>query len=413
MALPVEELAKASATYQVALTSLGVTAAREIMYLWRDVSYGTGGSMVGVSKFVTRAVKLIGYRRKRALAITDAFVRLSRALATGFSTPHLDGFPLDDGPAAGEATSGSAKKEASGESPRSTPETHKKVSVEHLNVLREEFVQSIEKYAPTALKKPVRIEDENPVDDKDESYAPEKPDYGPYEPYKLKDWTDDDLITIEDIDDLQETIDSQEDAADAEMRHLMKLIAQEKLEDEMAAIAEEKAIKQEKAEKAKEEAYMMAGLTAARHGERIVMNGGRHTLVNHSDKDKRAIGFVRVHHPEHGDAPCGFCAMLISRSVFYKSAETAQHKGQNAQDDAFHSNCHCSAEPVYSKEQFETSDRFKMNRELSELWKKSSRSNDSTWKQDVSDHVAGRASAADKKFQEEKLDSQEEDNARE
>lgn len=53
--------------------------------------------------------------------------------------------------------------------------------------------------------------------------------------------------------------------------------------------------------------------------------------------DQQATGWARVH--LGSKAPCGFCAMLISRGPVYKSEETAGF--------AAHNGCECHPEPLF------------------------------------------------------------------
>lgn len=71
---------------------------------------------------------------------------------------------------------------------------------------------------------------------------------------------------------------------------------------------------------------------------RIVGNGGRDTLSEVVQRDRRAIGYARV----TSGVPCAFCAMLASRGPIYKSSGSV----------SFHSHDHCSCypEPVYSRD---------------------------------------------------------------
>ncbi|MBA9002018.1 VG15 protein [Thermomonospora cellulosilytica] len=68
---------------------------------------------------------------------------------------------------------------------------------------------------------------------------------------------------------------------------------------------------------------------------RMVLSGGRTTLVDSVRADRQALGWIRI-----VDAnPCAFCAMLASRGPVYKSARTGGFQA--------HDHCGCTAEPVY------------------------------------------------------------------
>jgi hypothetical protein len=96
------------------------------------------------------------------------------------------------------------------------------------------------------------------------------------------------------------------------------------------------------------------------------MNGGRSTVWNHMQRDKRAIGYIRL---SRTGTPCGWCAMLISRGPVYRSQNSAEY----ADGDKYHDNCHCYAEPVFSREQYNGSSTYELNRRYEELWPKVTR----------------------------------------
>lgn len=77
-----------------------------------------------------------------------------------------------------------------------------------------------------------------------------------------------------------------------------------------------------------------AQVTAARATMRHVLNGGRETITQSVDADRRARGWQRV---TSGNA-CSFCSLLASRGAAY---------GEASADFQAHDGCSCSAEPVY------------------------------------------------------------------
>lgn len=92
---------------------------------------------------------------------------------------------------------------------------------------------------------------------------------------------------------------------------------------------------------------------------KAAQSGARDTINTMARDDPRAIGWVRVpHHP----TPCGWCLMLASRGIIlYRSAATAR--------SAWHENCHCTAEPVFSRDHYFTSPQFAKNRALYVIWR--------------------------------------------
>ena len=69
-----------------------------------------------------------------------------------------------------------------------------------------------------------------------------------------------------------------------------------------------------------------------------VMNASRQTVIDNTDHDPQAHGWMRVGVPE-----CGWCAMLISRGSVYRSRTTA--------DFAAHDNCKCGCCPAWDRGQ--------------------------------------------------------------
>ena len=324
-ATPQTEYGLVSDTFHVAITMIGAQAMREVLDLWKNVSAGGANATATLARFSVQALKLVGFHRKRAMAVADAYIRLSRALETGFTVQHIKGYPLNGS------------------------QTDEKGSV-RLSQLRREFEDAVKAYAPSALDSTATVPDRDTLDKEDDSH-PAEVSGGRYRPWRLEDFTEDDRAVLDFIKDLDKAVTDQESEAEREATDLINSILD----------AYDKKLKDGKDPT---EAWTTAGLVIGRTGERIAMNGGRHTVANVAKVDDRAIGWVRVHNPVHGDTPCYFCAMLLSRQVFYKSSKAAQHKGtdQDPYDNAYHTNCHCSAEPVYSAEHYDTDDRFKMNR---------------------------------------------------
>lgn len=83
-----------------------------------------------------------------------------------------------------------------------------------------------------------------------------------------------------------------------------------------------------------ERAVDTASARAAAAGMRLVLNGGRDTILDSVRADRQAQGWARV----ASGAPCAFCAMLASRGPVY-DVDTADFEA--------HDHCSCSAEPVY------------------------------------------------------------------
>jgi hypothetical protein len=68
---------------------------------------------------------------------------------------------------------------------------------------------------------------------------------------------------------------------------------------------------------------------------KLILNGGRRTIITATMADKQALGWARV---TSGGA-CAFCKMLAARGPAYKSAKAADFES--------HGSCGCSAEVVF------------------------------------------------------------------
>lgn len=75
---------------------------------------------------------------------------------------------------------------------------------------------------------------------------------------------------------------------------------------------------------------------AAGSAGRMVMLGGRDTIVGSVQADRRAEAWVRV----PSGSPCAFCRTLAGRGPVYKSERTAGFEA--------HDHCGCTAEPFYA-----------------------------------------------------------------
>lgn len=346
------EAAQASSTFHVALAMLGANAFAEVLELWDDVvPMGTRAAATSAS-FALSALKLVRYRRHRAQAIVIPYMRLVRALHTGYTFQPV--FSAE---------------------PANVP----------ISKLRDDFMRAVERYAPGALVSG-SIPDQYTEDDVDDWIEVQEPDGSPYEPYDRNRWSDDFDIEAEQIERLAELLDERERAAEAEAEAIMDALAKKLLEKKLAEANDE-------SDDSREEIHGQVGRRVAAHAERLVQNGGRHTEEAIARVDRRVIGFVRVHYPEKDPHPCSFCAMLLSRGMVYKKSTASKRSTSDnktwemwrqgfdvpsAEFDKYHVLCHCRAEAVYADIQFSADPRFQVNRELERLWKK---------------HIAGKYSA--------------------
>jgi len=87
---------------------------------------------------------------------------------------------------------------------------------------------------------------------------------------------------------------------------------------------------------------------------RIVLQGGRDTIIETVREDREAIGWARITDAD----PCAFCAMLASRGAVYKE-DTVGFEA--------HRNCGCSVEPVYDPDHLLP----EQSKKWEQLWKDS------------------------------------------
>lgn len=78
--------------------------------------------------------------------------------------------------------------------------------------------------------------------------------------------------------------------------------------------------------------------------------GSRQTIHDSSEKDRVALGWVRVTRAR----PCFFCAMLASRGIKYRAFKEGSFDASDARftgdgDAKVHDECGCSLKPVYAR----------------------------------------------------------------
>ncbi|MDX3525083.1 hypothetical protein P1P75_01085 [Streptomyces sp. ID05-39B] len=173
-----------------------------------------------------------------------------------------------------------------------------------------------------------------------------------------------DRILVEEIEGLREAEERIEREAEEELRTVLEALGPANLQKKVDII--DSARSADEVDGLREEAHRQAGAQQAAAAERVAMNGGRSTVWNHTQRDRRALGYIRL---SRTGTPCGWCAMLISRGPVYRSSASAEY----ADGDKYHDNCHCYAEPVFSREQYSSSSTYELNRRYEELWPKVTR----------------------------------------
>lgn len=97
---------------------------------------------------------------------------------------------------------------------------------------------------------------------------------------------------------------------------------------------------------------------------KLVLAGGRMTLIEATRRDPRAMGWQRV---TSGDS-CVFCRMLASRGAVYKSERSADFEA--------HGSCACTVEPVYRDSAFpEQAERYLAEYTKAQAWARSDPAN--------------------------------------
>ncbi|WP_436739933.1 hypothetical protein [Streptomyces sp. BBFR102] len=321
------EADRAAIAFQTALTQIGAGTIAEAMTLWGDVP-ATARASTSAS-WLRRAITMVMSRRRMSRDLARAYYRLARALRTGTTVadPHhpeptyitLDVLRREFAELAGESAEQpqEGRSEPSG---TSTPETP----------------------SSAASSEPVEADNDSPPTDRE-----------------LEDELD--RIRVEEIEGLREAEELIEREAEQELRTALEALGPNNLQGKVDRIDGGRTA--DEVDKLRGEAHRQAGARQAAAAERVAMNGGRSAVWNHASRDKRAIGYIRL---SRSGTPCGWCAMLISRGPVYRSSASAQY----ADGDKYHDNCHCYAEPVFSREQYSSSPLYELNRRYEELWPK-------------------------------------------
>jgi hypothetical protein len=173
-----------------------------------------------------------------------------------------------------------------------------------------------------------------------------------------------DRILVEELEGLRAAEERIEREAEEELRTILEALGSENLQKKVDKLDGTRSA--DEVDELRDEAHRQAGARQAAGAERVAMNGGRSTVWNHTQRDKRAIGYIRL---SRTGTPCGWCAMLISRGPVYRSQNSAEY----ADGDKYHDNCHCYAEPVFSVRQYKDSSAYELNRRYEELWPKVTR----------------------------------------
>lgn len=304
----------ASVAFHLALVQIGVDTTDEALKLWEEVP--SNGRASTAASWLSKAVSMVLTRRARARDLATAYYRLARALRTGSTIPD----------------------------PRHPEPTHVT-----LGELRHEFRE---------LAKPQEPRSASTVTGTPDSGSQAVSNPSEPEPEASED-DDADRILIEEIERLREDEERMAREAEDELNIDLKALGTDNLNRKLRDV--DTSLPADDVDELRDEAHRRAGARQAAAAARVAMNGGRGTVWSHASKDKRALGYVRV---SRTGTPCGWCAMLISRGPVYKTEATATY----ADGDLYHDNDNCYAIPVFSREQFDSSEMFELNRQYAEDW---------------------------------------------
>ncbi|XVS66072.1 hypothetical protein ACQPYE_08465 [Actinosynnema sp. CA-299493] len=313
----------ASSSYHLALTQIGVATIGEALELWANVPPARTTTLSAA--WLARAVRQVMIRRRQSRDLAMAYYRLARALRTG--TTAAD--PRRPNP------------------PYVT-----------LSMLRAEF-------SALASPQPSQEDAEQPAGttSRPALARPAKSESGPES--RPPEPPEEDRVPVEAIDGLDRELERQEREAEAEARLVLEVLGLDNLDNKLDEIDDEQPASD--VDELRADAHRKAGARqAAAAAERVAMNGARSTLWTAGQHDRRVLGYIRL---SRTGTPCGWCAMLISRGAVYKSAEGSSADVTFGDLDKYHDGCHCYAELIYSREQFDQSSLTDLNRRYKAEWK--------------------------------------------
>lgn len=341
--VPEEQMARARALWEIALLYLALGAAA------RSLLSSSSPSDVAAS----------GYRAGQLLA--HAYYRLLRAIWTGYTIS-------SDRGAEGDMTS-LYELYADFETLafRLIPESKHPDTRRRMELASQDFEAATDGILPEREDGDLsedRFDAGQDYVEAAEGFSPEESeDYAPDEPDD-DGWSRERDILIERLEEIDALRKEREQSRSDTIKELTDKLrkaqeAERKREREAAKAAERREQAKASSQRAAAERRSMARADRAGAIMQAAQAGARDDMNSLTKADPRAIGWVRVpHHP----TPCGWCLMLASRGViYYKSAATAR--------SAWHQNCHCTAEPVFSRNHFFTSPMFAKNRALYKLWR--------------------------------------------
>ena len=314
------EADKASVTFHIALTQIGVATIEDALTLWQGVPPVQTAAISAA--WLRRAIFLVMTRRARSRDLAMAYYRLVRALRTGRTVAD----PRKPDPA--YVTLGMLRREFAALAGPAQPA---------MTVTAR----------PAATNEPGQPELSPARQPNDQQGDQSTPD------------DDEDRVLVEEIEALDREQERLEREAEDEARIVLEELGARNLGRKLADV--DTTAPAVDVDELRDDAHRRAGTRQAAAAERLVMNGARSAVWSTAQRDRRVVGYARL---SRTGTPCGWCAMLISRGAVYKSQRSAEY----ADGDKYHDNCHCTAEQVFTRDQFTGSDLFALNRRYGVLW---------------------------------------------
>lgn len=312
-----EEAQRAAVAFSYGLNVLGAQATAEALAAWQDVPATPNANP---ARWLDRIIRALIPVRRRSRHLARTYYRLTRALHTG-ATIQDDVGTVED-----ETTLGKLRQD---------------FSAAYRSAVRPP-AGSVKAAPPKTTEGPRKALQE----------PPEPPGEG------VED-DDDDRILVEEIRGLEAEAERIEREAEDEMRNALEALGTSNLRKKIAVIDD--SLPASEVDKLRQRAKDEAGARQGAAAGRVIKNGARSDIWSAAERDRKVLGYIRL---SRTGTPCGWCAMLISRGPVYKSSRSAQFD----EGDMYHDNCNCYAEPVWSREQYDNSDLYALNREYSKLW---------------------------------------------
>ena len=197
-----------------------------------------------------------------------------------------------------------------------------------------------------------RYSDDPELAEAGEEFSPEDGDDYAAELTDDRDWSDEEDILVEALEEAERHLADAEEAEAEELKRLEEALAKIELDQRRMA------------SKAKQAARIQGAKARGRRAGaamKAAQQGARSEIVMLTQADERSRGFVSV---PRGEKPCYWCVMLASRGAMSYNTRPAPASisGQ------WHDNCNCAIEPVFDLDHYFSSPLFAINRNAHKLW---------------------------------------------